>query len=560
MELFGVLVFVINIGNVLAGFQELSEKNLIIVKNLVNHYGITNSYFYIVSENPFEIDHYIKSFLRFKRLTTFNIHTRKIKSLRPIVDLFVIIPNSTESFEAMIKWEHITSMIKSKFVIAILSRDIRLDIIILLVMNANILFIIEGKPIKCNVMEKVFDEIQFAEQFILTDRYEAPERHWPIIKIEYHAFPHREANFPLVIDLENKKSGLLAYYAKIFEEYYNNRMIAAVGDKLEDHKSDVFQLYAQVVNQLDGYPIKMSKVCFILPVVDEIFPEDFLKKPFHLSIWIAILIAIIYFTISMRLLVSLDYFTCFFESLTITFGSLYKGVNNKFLYIQFFLYGFIIWNIYSAKLSSYLTTPNLGRNLETPEDVKNTNITLWADFNRSITRNLTDYLKENYPNVFHYQQNIFKKQFNPHVVKPVFYKHLYDFDVSHGYLANDVIWSFISKTQSLLRRKVFSFSEMCPYYGHIYPLTANSRLIFTDEIFTPFTLRILEGGLDIIWETFSYLDIHFKFKTELDDIDFTVLGFRYFEVTWWILLFGLTMSVFVFCIEISFFFFKNKKR
>lgn len=39
----------------------------------------------------------------------------------------------------------------------------------------------------------------------------------------------------------------------------------------------------------------------------------------------------------------------------------------------------------------------------------------------------------------------------------------------------------------------------------------DNGFLFLGEIFASFILRVLEGGLDYIWEQFTFKDINFKF-------------------------------------------------
>uniref|UniRef100_T1GKK9 Uncharacterized protein n=1 Tax=Megaselia scalaris TaxID=36166 RepID=T1GKK9_MEGSC len=198
-----------------------------------------------------------------------------------------------------------------------------------------------------------------------------------------------------------------------------------------------------------------------------------------------------------------------------------------------FLFGFIIWNLYNSKLSSYLTTPSLGKHLKTVEEIREANLTLWSDIYRKIQRNFTVYLKKFYPKIYDYEQVTFKGQFNYRIEKPEFYKHLYEFDTSQGYLINEMKWNFISHSQKLLNRKLFSFSDVCPRYAFLYPFNLRNGHKFLQEILTSFTLKVIEAGLDLAWE-------------EMSNKSFEILGFKYFETVWWILIVGIILSILTF--------------
>lgn len=192
----------------------------------------------------------------------------------------------------------------------------------------------------------------------------------------------------------------------------------------------------------------MTPICFMLLVLDEIEENES-------WVWMLILFFLIYFTISLRLLVIPGLFLSFFESFA------QKGIKVNLIFIQILLYGFIIWNIHKAVFQNYLATPNLGKQLKSADDIKEANISLWGNFYKEID-NLTQYMKTFYPNIYNYEQNIFKGKFNSNMEYIIFNQHLRNFDVSHGYLVHELTWNYINHYQMLLRRKLFSYSKLCP--------------------------------------------------------------------------------------------------
>lgn len=239
------------------------------------------------------------------------------------------------------------------------------------------------------------------------------------------------------------------------------------------------------------------------------------------------------------------------------FGSIQRGINNKYIYLQLFLFGFIIWNLHNAKLSSYLVTPNMGKTLESIEDIYGANISLWAGYFKNIQNNFTVYMKNHNPKVYDFEQNTFKGIFNYSIDKIEFYEHIYNFDMSHGYLINDVKWSFISRSQKLLERKLFSYSDFCSEYGFLYPFFFHDGQKILTETIKCFTLKVLESGLDFAWQELSYLDINFRLHKNINE-NFQILGFGYFEISWWIIGVGIILAVLVFFVEVLKDKFKNK--
>lgn len=155
--------------------------------------------------------------------------------------------------------------------------------------------------------------------------------------------------------------------------------------------------------------------------------------------------------------------------------------------------------------------------------------------------------KKEYPSVYDHWLKL-NGQFELFVHDEVLHQKIIEFNTTYGYLIPEYKWSFISRSQTLLKRKLFSFSRICLNSGFIYPLqNLNSHLDF-EQVFSFFNLRVLETGFQDIWETFSYRDINFRYLRMTSD-QWTVLGFEYFEVAWWILVLGNCLSGVVFVIE-----------
>lgn len=532
----------------------ISKKNLEIIYNLIDHYDIRSMFMYIVSKDVLDAEMYLRNFLNMKKDLTFNIYKKTTKYLKmtEISDLLFVVPNSTKSLEEIFVWKPTASHLTTKLVILIVNSNISYEKSLFMLVNANALIILDGTPFKCKVLDKIFQELISVEDFLLTDKNTAPESFWPDLVIDYEKDKFTESHFPLIINIKNRRTGLLVYFAEAFEKYYKSRLERNVEkSKLINRHRLILLLFPDVTHILEGYPLKITQICFMLPVMDEISEQDFLKKPFEKSVWILILLFVIYFTISLRILLIKDLFLSFYESLAITAGSIQYGVNNKCVYIQLFLYGFIIWNIHNAKLSSYLTTPNIGKILKTVEDVKAANITLWGNFYKKRTMiSHMDFMKKFNPNIHKYETETFKGKFISNISHKIFNNHLYSYDISHGYLVNEIVWNFLSHSQTLLKRKKFTYSKLCPKVGFIYPFASTNLYISINDIMSLFTLRTLENGLDMAWEQLSYNDIKFKFLKDDQDIPWNVLGFPYFEVCWWILVLGLTCSIFIFGLEV----------
>lgn len=542
------ILLIFQLFSTILGFQVFTNKNLNLIESLIRHYSIKN--IYIASEERQHLETYVNNLKNFKTSLTLNIHTNDdknyIQSMEFVecCEMLFVTANSSISLLNIFHWWKVIYNSRAKLTILFFSNGLFKFISPLILASSQIIIFSEGKFFKAIQVAKFFKVFTTAEEFIETDRYETPELYWPELNIKYHDFSI--ADFPLLMGSGNPSSGLMFYFKSAFEKYYENRR-----NKHTIQNQYLISIYvsSDISGFSKGYPLKISKTCFLLPVIDEIFEQNFSKKPFTPWVWILWFLALIYFTIALRVFVMSDLFLCIFESLSCVLGSFQIKIKNKFIYIQMFLFGFFIWNLYNSKLTSFLSTSNIGKTLKTVEDINQANITLWAAYYRNIRGNFTDYIRRIFPKMYEYEQNTFKGKFNYSIGRDKLYKHLYDFDLTHGYLINEDKWKFVSHSQMLLKRKLFSFSEICTEYGFLYPFIIFDSNEILKDVFISFTLSVIESGLDLAWEKLSYIDINFKFRKDYEGKHFHILGFEYFEVTKWILLIGIISSILVFCVE-----------
>uniref|UniRef100_T1GWT2 Uncharacterized protein n=1 Tax=Megaselia scalaris TaxID=36166 RepID=T1GWT2_MEGSC len=351
-----------------------------------------------------------------------------------------------------------------------------------------------------------------------------PEISWPFFSVNEKLLLEEENNFfPLLIPLENRISGVFAYFAYSFRDYLYDKVMA----KLIEFKKPFSE---RIVDEMifsfvftrrsDGYPLFSTKQCLMLPILDEISIQEYLRKPFTNWLWLLLVIFIIYISGILRGFIHEDSFQCFFESLTISCGSIYKGINsrnsrNRIIYLFLFLYGFVVWNLYSAKISSFLTTINRGRNLRTINDINNEKLVILA----SIPLFRSDKsLKWAFPEIYSFMRKFPDKRFLHNVSKNEFNELWLSMNNSFGYLIADYSWSYVSLIQSLLSRKLFSFSNLCPDKGFIYPTYFISKYVKLDETMDLFHMRVLEN-------------------------------LKYFTIAWYIVFLGLGISAIIFILE-----------
>lgn len=351
--------------------------------------------------------------------------------------------------------------------------------------------------------------------------------------------------------MESKVSGIFGYLVNTFVSYINGKISRSVNGFQENRKEISVKFGRNVFQVVQGYPLFSTKHCFVLPIFDEMLADEYLRRPFSDRLWILLMCFVLFFTTALRIGIFKDSFLCFFESLQISCGSshqILKSSNSlkRLIYIQLFVYGFIIWNLYSAKMSSYLSSTNRGRELNTIEDIRKEKLTIWATF---AMFNDDFYFKKVFPNSHFYKEQLEEGKFFQNITKNDFNKHVYSLNNSYGYLVPDYGWSFISLIQSLLTRKIFSVTTMCPEYSFLYPIHIGIRPVGIKEAAEMFYMRVLESGLYIIWQQFTYNDMKLKILKPLET-NVMVLGFKFYKIAGLIGGAGISLSCFVFLIEL----------
>lgn len=308
-----------------------------------------------------------------------------------------------------------------------------------------------------------------------------------------------------------------------------------------------------------GYPFIRSESCAMLPIKKEVSESEYLLRPYSIYIWILFIPTMIYIAIILRFALFDNFFDSFFTILTITFGSSHKALSNiktikKFIIISLFLYGFILNNIYNAKLSTYLTTANLGKILTSLEDLKSYNVSLmvWNE-----NKNLGNRFFTKYPKMKSISEILgtlfqFSNEFE-------FFNKLNNFDNTVGYFISTLKWPYIKKSQELLNKKLFSLSKICSKASildnFLTPFSFNFYFYHysMDETIRHFTIKIRDTGLEEIWTTLSIFETEFYFlRDQADNIN--PLSLQYFRTGWILLVSGLILSGFVLGFEMMIYF------
>lgn len=462
--------------------------------------------------------------------------------------LLLLESNSLVTFRILHPASKLGLMSKSQLIAIILSSEDSVTDDYRVFEYSNTIVLQNGSAFDFHMKKEIFS----IEHFVANDFFNLPEEFWPNLDIQFSKIKHE--GFPLIINFKESTSGIFSFLGYAFIDYMRTKIQQKFGfQETSDRKKVTIYVSSKVMDNLAlGYPFLREHICFMLPLQNEISTQDFLRKPFTKIVWLFILLFVLYLMLMLRLSVHTETFVSFMESLTITFGSSYKGQQNasmfkSIIYIQLFAYGFVTSNLYMSKLSSFLTTL-LGKTIDTLEDLKEKNISVLAPFEPFFNGN-KEYFGKIFPEVYDYWKKL-GGQFHFTTPEEEFDRNLIEFNTSYGYLIPEHRWSFISRSQSFLKRKLFSFSELCTNSGFVYPLRSQNPYLKFHDIFTYFYMRVSESGLKNIWETLSYRDMNFHY-IRLAHEQWIVLGFEYFQVAWWILAIGVSLSLCVFLIEIS---------
>lgn len=390
-----------------------------------------------------------------------------------------------------------------------------------------------------------FEKHQQEEKVLLKSprEYEkSVESRWPRIIIG-----PIEEKFPLLVKLGTKFSGMVYYFISAFQKYVDNRIMSKLQDKnLLESRDGEYLSPSPTIYYGSGYPLMKTYECFMLPILDETQTEDYLTNPFTFSVWILLGASNLLLALILRCTIIDDFYKGVMEVFTGLMGSTVNALHKphfvyKAVYIQVFIFGFIILNLYNSKLSTDLTI-DPGRTLKTVDDLIKFNVSVWAA--------IPDVIIMYKPEV-EYIENYTAGLFNPHIDKELYNKILNEWDPKRGYLMPDYTWAFWEESQKLLNRKIFSYSDICPVPSLLFPfsyLHYETRRYFDEEMFSYFTMKVQENGLFEIWNLLTFNDLHFPYKRNDARVPAS-LTLDFFTIAWKNLVVGWSLSLVIFFIE-----------
>lgn len=342
--------------------------------------------------------------------------------------------------------------------------------------------------------------------------------------------------FPLMfINIAFQKTGKLEYFNLEFKEYINKKL------NLSNTNITILKFMKTldtVPNIEEAFPVIISNLCLLAPIVKLLPSKMFLISIFHWNLWISIIFGILIISICIRMFFPMDFFKSVYNSLGITFFScteleLYTlNIKRIFLISSFWIYGYVILNNFNAKLYSILTNLNYGKQIETFQDVLDNSLKVL------IPKTLNTTIPEGFEQFFMYKSLEFC------------FENIQYFNTSYSYMLFDYQWAMFDTSQRLLKRKRLRFTNYC-VQDHLHFIVSMLVPSFHAQEFKYFTMKVQESGLLDIWNLYSYFDAEREFITFRDKEDVREpLDLKYFLVSWLILMIGCLLANVAFVYEV----------
>lgn len=275
-------ILILFIFRAIFGFSGFTEHNQNLIKSLIKQYSVKNVF--LISEEEINLEYYFQSLFYFENALTFNIHTNNENYENVFnnhfleYELLFITANNSESLKKIQIWHKFIARSSAKLIVVALSNQCECLFLMVSFSANQVIFMSEGNTIKCSKLGDFCDFFTKADEFIRSDPTQSPGLYLPELLIRYKTYSKED--FPLVIGTENPTTGMLVYFTSTFEKYYEdlrNRYI-----RKKNKRQIHIYVDTTVSGYNNGYPLKFSRMCLMLPIIDEIQQPDFLKKPFNL--------------------------------------------------------------------------------------------------------------------------------------------------------------------------------------------------------------------------------------------------------------------------------------
>ncbi|XP_059225727.1 uncharacterized protein LOC131997884 [Stomoxys calcitrans] len=306
--------------------------------------------------------------------------------------------------------------------------------------------------------------------------------------------------------------------------------------------------YNDMLNTSSGksYPIGINDWCIMVPFRKHSPEHEYLQKSFQTYTWLLICFSVVYIAMGIWICSpeqKRDMGVCFLQALSSTLLIMPLKIlqtatmRMRCLYVLLFISGFLVTNLYSSKMSSFLTAAPEVTQIDTVQDVINEKLPIMVE-----TYEYNVLLLNNYP-----------KEFMDLVIpvsKSKMDQHRDFFNTSYGYSTQSDRWNFANFQQRFLKNPTFHLSKICigPFY-HVFPLLGDSHLAKPLETFIK---DALEMGLTRHWQRQAFLDALFLGYVHMipNQSSFEPLPLNFFRSLWILLGFGTAMGCLTFVLEL----------
>lgn len=347
-----------------------------------------------------------------------------------------------------------------------------------------------------------------------------------------------EIAFPLVVKLNSTHStGRFYYFNKEFLKYLNMKLMnfSKKSSKLEIQPSISFP-------RRGVFNIEFLKNCIMVPKIRLLSQEKYISNIYCKFTWSVIIVSLFYIAFINKYVFEISYFEGLQQAITLTTWTscfpIFKNLSklNFVVFILLIFYGFFLNNTYLSKLSTYLTSYVYGKQIENVDD-----------FIQSELKILT------YFNSFNTFPGKLQKSFIIEENRSKVNDFIFNLNSSFAYPVLKNVWKYLERSQSLLSKKKFKYTNICEKSEIETILVPMVPKLYMEAHYFRFTLLVHEAGLMDVWDTFSYIDLErrklFKYLKDNEEVR-KPLSLLFFKKIWYLLFTGHTLGFVSFVLEI----------
>lgn len=348
-------------------------------------------------------------------------------------------------------------------------------------------------------------------------------------------------SFPLIFEIKDSFSGKLGYFNLEFMEFVNKKLAPmnyGIGNLSIVSLEQLIQPMSGFVS--NSYPVMSSRYCVMAPMVHLLPTYMYSIQSFHWKVWIVIWLGVPYIALVISVVFEDDAFTSARKALGFTSFTYLEpvsvGARKQRLFVCMFLwiYGFIMSNFLNVRLYSFLTTLNYGHQIRTIQDLL-----------ESSTKILT-----NDSEIYYFSTEL--KDTYVYTTNPEAFEKAMQFNTSYAYFVYDYQWELFKISQSLLKRKLFTYTSICSLTQNQVIISMIPPMLHWDDA-KRYTLMVHRSGLLDIWERKAFYDgkamRFYKIWRDNDDVR-RPLTLDYFRIAWIFLLCGTVVGACAFLREV----------